>query len=151
QERLLVRDAGVVDEHVDPPERRGGGLDDRVDRGLVGHVPDDPLDRTGRQQRDERVLELRLLETGDEHARAFLEEPPRGREADPARAADDEHALPLEPSHQRTIPRAAIAISRSTAPSRTPYALSKRFTAEQTCSGITSSRSPIRSSASPTM
>src|SRR5262249_17609946 len=143
-------DPGVVDQHVDPPERCDRRLDDRLDGVLVGDVGDDPVDRPDGTQRAERVLQLRLLETGDEHAGALVEEPLAGPEPDPARPPDDQAAGVLEPSHQRTIPRAVTAISRSTSPARIAKAESKRFTAEHTWSGITSRRSPIRSSVSPT-
>jgi hypothetical protein len=74
-------DAGVVDQDVDAAQRAGGGLDEALDRGAVGHVAHG---RGDRRIRVGDLLQRRLIDVADVHAVSAGRERRRDREADAA-------------------------------------------------------------------
>ena len=102
-ERPLVRDADVVDETPHRPDFR---LDAREDLG--GRLRSREIDRDPERGAGFRLggLDPLFASAGDDDARAFLREEPRGLEPDPGRRAGDEADAVFEPeAHGQTISR----------------------------------------------
>ena len=93
-------DAGVVDQHVHGAEMRGGRVDRRVHRGLVGDV-DVPVagGKSAPQQFVCQCCTFAVEHVQQRHARAFLGQPQRAGTADAECGAGDDADLVLNPFH----------------------------------------------------
>lgn len=101
QEGRLAGDACVVDEHLDDAER-GLRLGERsLDARLVAHVTGCSGGEPVGPELGDGGVDLGGLEPAHVDAGALLEKAPRGREADPARAAGNEGPFPGEPAQGR--------------------------------------------------
>ena len=90
-------EAGVVDEDVDAAAALHRLVDHPADGRLVGNVDLEPDAVRERLRRLARVLEV-----GDDHARARVGEASRDRVADALRAAGDDCDLPVESAAHRS-------------------------------------------------
>src|SRR3546814_16868186 len=80
--RHLALDSGVVEEHVDPPERTHGRLGVAGDVGFVADVGLRDRDAVAATERLARGVEAVLVDVHQHHAGALAEEPLRDRHAD---------------------------------------------------------------------
>ena len=92
-EGAVAREAGVVDEDVEPAELPLGDRDHRVGRLRVGDRPDRD-GGPGSESATERGHVL--VDVVDDHGRAVAREPARDRLADPAPGPGDERDASVE-------------------------------------------------------
>ena len=92
------RDAGVVDDHVDPAEVLGHGGGVRRERGAVGHVEAVGADLAGAGVLDQvdGLGEPGLVDVGEREQRALAGEVERQRAADAGAGAGDHDDLVVE-------------------------------------------------------
>src|SRR5262249_13100415 len=93
--------SGVVDDDVEPAVRPGGRVEECLHLGLVGDVAGDRGHRAAELPAELPLVLLEAARMGvaDHHACAFLQEPARGRRADPrpGRGGDDGGAALQQP------------------------------------------------------
>jgi hypothetical protein len=90
-------EAGVVEEHVEATEAVGRLGHHGGDVLLLGDIG--PQERGGRAEVGRQCLTLGLIEIGDQHLGALVDEATNGAGADAARASRDRGDLAREPVH----------------------------------------------------
>lgn len=99
EKRPHLRDAGIVEDRVEPAERTHRGLDHRDVASPVANVDAEWLGSTARGlDRPRGLAGEAVLDVGDDHAGTFAGQRLGHLGADPTTAAGDDDTLPFEPA-----------------------------------------------------